>query len=273
MSGRLQRCLRRVASLRPAPRGGGISVVMLAAYDWRYALEALPHCYGIADEVLVGVDRDRVSMAGRPFPFNARAFGRGLRGLDRAGKLRLVEEDFHRFPDPSLNETDERNRLSRLCRPGNWVVQVDADEWMLNPAEFRDWLLAQPLEREVLARWVNVFKVIGEDALVIDGPDVWVPVATCRRGAYWHHRDTGGFPLKSPLSLLHFSWGRSRAELKRKLLNFSHAREVDADALLRLWDSVTLANHRRFKDFHPLQPALWHSLRRVPLGRLVPGAR
>jgi hypothetical protein len=268
MSGRLTHWWRRLRSLRPVAPGAGISVVMPVAYDWRYALQSLPHCYGIADEVLLGLDAKRISWSGKPYPFDERAFRRGLTRLDALGKVRVVEADFHAQGSPRDNDTYERNLLSRLCKPGNWVLQIDSDEWMTNPLEFKAWLQAQRWEREVQAHWSVVYKVIGATALVIDGPPEWVGVGSTRRGAYVHMRDTGGWPRRSPLHLLHFAWGRSRAELKRKLGNWSHSGDFDAAAALKRWDAVTLRNYRAVRDFHPIHPTVWPSLRAEPLARL-----
>lgn len=259
---------RLLRSLRPAPRGAGLSVVMPLAYDWRMALESLRRCYGIADEVVVGLDAQRISWAGRLYAFQERAFRAALKRLDPAGKIRVVEGVFHGLPHPGDNETAERNALSLACREGNWVVQIDADELMLNPAAFRAWLLAQPMERQVLAQWFTVYKTLGRTALVIDGGDRWTSVATCRRGAYVEHRATGAWKLRSPLKLLHFSWGRSEVELRQKLSNWGHAKDFDTAAFLRRWKSVTLKNYAAVKDFHPLGPELWPRLRAVPLDRL-----
>lgn len=268
MNPRLARWWRRLASLRPVASGAGISVVMPVAYDWRYALDSLPHCYAIADEIVLGLDAQRVSWSGRPYPFNERAFRAGLGRLDRQAKIKVVEANFHAQASPGDNDTFERNALSRHCRAGNWVLQIDSDEWMRNPAEFAAWLSQQRLARPVFAQWLTVYKILGGTALVVDGPAEWVQVGSARPGRYIHMRDTGGWSQRSPLELLHFGWGRSRAELKRKLENWSHTLDVDAAAALRRWDAVTLANHRLQRDLHPIHPATWPGLRAVPLASL-----
>ena len=261
-----------MASLRSAPRGAGISVVMPVAYDWRYALDSLSHCYAIADEIVLGLDAQRVSWSGKRYPFNERAFRAGLKRLDPQAKIRVVEANFHAQVSPGDNDTFERNALSRLCRAGNWVLQIDSDEWMRNPAEFAGWLSRRRLARPVCARWLNVYKVLGGTALVVDGAAEWVQVGSARPDRYIHMRDTGGWPQRSPLELLHFGWGRSRAELKRKLENWSHSRDFEPAQALRRWDSVTLANHRGQRDLHPIHPPTWPRLRAVPLAGLRAGA-
>ena len=112
---------------------------------------------------------------------------------------------------------------------------------------------------------MSVFKVIGNQALVIDPPRETVPVATQLRGRYTLARWTGELGVLSPLKLLHFAWGRTAAEVKQKVENWSHARQIDGAAFMRLWESVTLENYQGFRDFHPLagQGVLWPGLKVV----------
>lgn len=254
---------------RQAPQRG-LSVAGLLAYDWRQALNSIASYYGIADEIVLGLDQDRVSWSGKPYRMDLRACLAALRRLDRQHKIRVVRGDFHALAEPMLNETAERQRLASECRPGNWVLQIDADELMLAPQPFADWLRGYSWKRQVLARWITVFKVLGRDALVIDSQAEWVPIGT-RDPRYTEARNTREWPVRSPLELLHFSWGRSDAQLQAKLKHWGHSRDFDTAALLQLWRRVDLGNYTRFRDFHPLDGPLWPGLRRVPLAGL--GAR
>ena len=267
-AGRVGKGLRLLRCLRPAPRPGGLSVVMLVAYDWKLGIEALRRCYAIADEIVVGLDAARISFNGERFRFNTAAFRRALKKVDPEGKIRIVEGDFHSQGDPSRNETHERNVLSRACRPGQWVLQIDADEWMVNPLEFKRWLGGLRIEREIMARWHTVYKVCGRQALVVDSEREWICVGGGRRGAHWQRRETGSWRVRSPLRLLHLSFALSEAQLRRKLRNWAHAREIDLEATVRRWRSATVRNHRAYRDFHHLERGLWPRLRAVPLDRL-----
>jgi len=185
--------------------------------------------------------------------------------------MRIVEGNFHARADPMFNDTDERNELSLQCRPGNWIVQIDCDELPLPPppapAEaFREFLLnAADPDALVLARWYTVYKRIGDTALIIDPASEGTPVATRRRGAYTHARYTRQRQMKSALNLLHFSWGRSEAEVEQKLANWSHAQQFNAQAFLERWRALTLDNYGDYRDFHPIAPATWRGLRAVEL--------
>jgi hypothetical protein len=250
------------------PAGKGISVVGLLAYDWKYAIKSIRSYYAIADEIVLGLDADRLSWSRKPFRFDKAACFRALRSMDPLKKIRVIEGDFHALPGPMQNDTAERNALSMRCRAGNWVLQIDADEEMINPAQFAEWLKGLRWKRQAMANWQHVFKVIGDKALVIDVSDHWIPVATTLRGAYFENRNTREWALRSPLKLLHFSWGRSEMELRAKLKHWSHSPDFDTAALLKLWKSVNLKNYRDYKDFHPLDGPLWPGLKVVDLKAL-----
>src|SRR5688572_26448148 len=166
----------------------GLSFVALAAYDYPYLLRSLPTYYAIADEIVIGLDRDRVSWARQPFSFDDAAFRGAIAALDVEQKVRVVEQDFHLHERPLHNETHERNVLSSFCSEGNWIVQIDSDEYMINPAEFKAFIDRYDRDDVCLhANWITVFKSFGRKHLVIDAHqpyDATVPFAVRRRMAY-----------------------------------------------------------------------------------------
>jgi hypothetical protein len=56
------------------------------------------------------------------------------------------------------NDTWERNLLSKRAKPGNWIIQIDSDEYLLNAAEFADWMRTAPENHCIRASWITVFK-------------------------------------------------------------------------------------------------------------------
>ena len=247
-------------------KAGGLSFVTPVAYDYRYAWRAIRSYYGIADEIILGLDRDRIAWSGRPFEIDEGDFRRWLAAADPLGKIRLVEGDFHAQATAHRNDTFARKALSLHCKKGNWIVQIDSDEILLNPEEFRDWLLARRWPWLVQGRWRVVFKLFGEDYLVVDKDGAFTSVATRRRGSYTGSRNTRGFKRRSPLNLLHFAWGRSEAELRQKLACWTHFADFDTSRMLELWKSVDLHNYRGFRDIHPLDGPDWPALRLVRKG-------
>jgi hypothetical protein len=242
------------------------SFITLLAYDHRFVPEAIRSYYSWADEIILGLDRDRLTWSKNPFELDLGKFQRDLALLDPLGKIRIIEENFHRLDHPMDNETEERNQLSLSCRPGNWIVQIDADECAMNFAEFADWIEATHPQGCLWARTFNVFKIIGDWALVIEPCYEGFPVATRLRWSYAAARNTSESPVSSPLCLLHHSFARSREEIRQKLTNWGHAREFDTNRFLELWDSITLENYQQLKNFHPLTPETWPALAAKRIG-------
>jgi hypothetical protein len=242
-----------------------ISTVMPIAYDHRYAYGAIARVYDISDEIVLGLDRDRISWSGKPFDFDRELFLAQVRRIDPKGKVRLVEDNFHTEDDPMANDTRERNLLSSACADGNWIIQIDSDEYLLNPADFKAWLARADPACDVQAQWITVFKSFGDQCLVTHEPQHQVHVGTRLKNSYQYCRKTGRPAALSNLQIMHYSWGRSRHELEQKVTNWSHSRDFDTGKFLRLWDSVTLENYRDFQNFHPLHGPLWTRLSLIQL--------
>jgi len=246
------------------PRPVGVSVSIPVAYDFEYLWPTLRSCYSIADEIILGLDAARLAWSKAPYPFDEGAFRAGLAEIDTEHKVRVIEADFHQRSTSRLNGTDERNQLSQLCAPRNWVLQIDADEVLMNPAAFRKWLLGSWWDMDVMARWLTVFKQFDQGCLVVQNQEEWTPVATMQRNSYVMHRYTNQHSRHSPLWLLHFSWGRKPEELLFKLKNWGHNADFDVEAYFRFWEGITLDNFQQAKNFHPLVPAAWPSLKFIP---------
>jgi hypothetical protein len=262
----------RPVDLRTAPEAGPhakISLVMPVSYDFRYSYVALERIYDIADEIILGLDKDRLSWSKKPFSFDMPSFHEHIGLLDRDDKIRIVEDNFHDAVQPMGNDTGERNKLSRHCRDGNWIIQIDSDEFAMNPADFKKWLASVNPESDLRARWLTVFKTFGDTCLVTDGPSYEVCIGTRRKASFVEARETGKPSVLSPLQLLHFSWGRTRDELAQKLRNWSHAQDFDTEKYLSFWDGVTLENYKQVVNFHPLFPALWPKLRLIRIPKIL----
>lgn len=244
-----------------------LSFVTLVSYDAMFLPEVVGAYYAIADEVLLGLDKDRVTWSGKPFEVDLAAVKASLDALDVDKKIRWVEEDFHSAGPPLACDTDERNRLSLRCKPGNWVMQIDADEVFLNPGEFKAWIDLQPEQPTALiAYWITVYKALPDALLVVDDPEFQVmQVGGWARGGYHAPRLSHEPVRMSPIKLLHYSYGRTQAQLEQKMANWGHSGEVDVDAFMRIWRSVDAANHREHRDLHPVWGPVWPRLLSLPL--------
>jgi len=245
-----------------------LSIITPIAYDYQYAYAAIRAYYGIADEIILGLDADRLTWSQKPYELDMSELRKFVTLIDTRQKIRIIEDNFHASSQPMENDSFERTELARHAQTGNWIVQIDSDEIIQNPGEFVDWLTEHnPVEYTASGLWISVFKVFGDQALVITPQTERTPIATMSRQPYQVARYNGQQRVVSPLQLLHFSWGRTRAELEQKLSNWGHAGEFDYAAYLAFWDSVTLENYTEFRDFHPLRGPMWHSLKIMHLER------
>jgi hypothetical protein len=147
--------------------------------------------------------------------------------------------------------------LGAACRPGNWVVQIDADEILVNPLEFRGFLLNLKPDVAVWATLIPVYKVIGDKALIVGGTPERITVATRSPQLFRCARITGQPYTRSPLRMLHLCWCRTEDELLQKLTNWGHSEEIDINKFVDMWRATTLENYHRLKDFHFLNGPLW----------------
>ncbi len=168
----------------------GLSFVTLLSYDYRYAFNAIRSYYEIADEILLGLDAERLSWSRRPFEIDMEVVRAKVAEIDVGKKVRFVEGNFHGSEHPMANDTGERNVLSHECAAGNWVVQIDADEILLNAGEFRKWMMEVNPAGNVMARWITIFKAFEKQALVINPATEFTPVATRLHGGYTYTRCT-----------------------------------------------------------------------------------
>lgn len=239
----------------------GLSFVTLLAYDWKYALDAVRSYYAIADEIILGLDVDRMSWSKKPFTFDDQAVAKFIAEIDTEKKIRIIESNFHARDVPIENDTAERRELGAACRPGNWVIQIDSDEILFSPLAWKQYFNGLTEDTTIYANWLPVYKIIGDKALIVAGPPEAVPVATCSPHRYQMARITDQPYVDSPLFMLHLTWGRTEEELIQKLTNWGHSAEIDLPRHLGIWRATTLENYRQLRDFHPLEPTLWQRLK------------
>lgn len=240
-----------------------LSFVTLVAYDFRLSFEAIKSYYPIADEIILGIDRDRVSFSNNVFPFDSEDFYRGIDEIDQDKKINIVEENFHSYANPLMNEHFERLTLTSMTKQDNWVIQIDSDEVLINPFEFRNWIEKAPDYNGIKAKWVTVYKRFGDDYLIINEEGGFIPVGTKDRSKYVSNREVAQPYLISPLVLLHHAYGRSREEVELKIKNWGHSQDIDVKNMLATWDYANLDTYSEIHNFHPLHPPWWKSLQHV----------
>lgn len=231
---------------------GWLSVVLAIAYDWRLAVRAIRSVWNIASDIIVGWDGAGRTWGGGQFvpperwDFIAELCA-ALPGTDPhvvEQKVRTIEGRFWNpdFGDRLLLQNRERLALTSLARPGGWIVTLDADEELVNPTEFADWLAGQPphARHGVTARFTGVYKVIGDVALVyasdrrfpLAAADPGSPIDAEWRAQWWHD---------SPGHVLHWTMSRTEEELWAKLEALSPT-SYSSQLILDCWRATSLDN-------------------------------
>lgn len=240
-----------------------LSFITPVAYDFPYAFEVIKSYYDIADEIILGLDRDRISFSKKTFPFDQEAFYRGLHQIDVKSKIRLIEDDFHSMDHPLGNEHAERQILTQAAKKGNWIIQIDSDEILVNPDDLVAWIQSVPDNFSIRARWYNVYKRIGSALLMINDNQPYITIGTKDPHSIISNRETNQQVADSPLILMHYAYGRTRFEVEMKLRHWGHSQEIDFESTLATWDQVTLDTYSQVQNFHPLYPPWWPSLIRL----------
>lgn len=262
------------------------SVIGLISYDAnRFLAKSIERYYDYVDEIVLGIDKDRMTWSGNSFNIDESTLWSELSTLDGDKKISIIEEDFHQSEVAIENDNYERNFLKGQCT-NDWIFSFDADEWLVNAKEFF-YEYCPIVERyynkyDICMTWATPYKVV-EDAegnsiiLVIANQD-GTPFFGENQGmttssdstftyARWTDKSAAGHNrLASPLVALHWSLCRPDKELHEKIHNIGHSDLVEKDPFYQIWSKVDFDNYKELKDFKTsgLGSVQWPSLEAIP---------
>jgi hypothetical protein len=269
--------------------------VRLNAYvlagDPAWVPESIGSYYGLVDRIVVSFDRDGRSWSGAPLSTD-RALER-IRAADPDGKVVLLAGD---YADPSRFamrlETEQRQAaLDAASEGADWVLQLDTDEIVPNPALFADFIgRARDHAAEALEFPARVLYARARDGVFLEQCGrFWGwqaaypgPVAVRAGTTLSFARQSASAPLYrvdvapwntdpahprwAPVhatidprdAILHMSWVRTEAQMAEKAVVSGHASRRDWDRELRTW---------RTRARHPLRTAAAAPFTRDPVQR------
>jgi len=257
------------------------TAVSLISYDASYLAKSIKTYYKYVDEIILGLDKDRITWSNNSFSFDEKALWAELQELDADNKISIIEENFHKSAIAIENDNYERNFLKKHAT-NDWIISIDADEQLLNAKEFfYDYcpLVEKYAKRaDVLMTWATPYKLIDETLLVIANTDN-TPFFGENQGVLTHKNNTytyarwtdisagGSNRLASPLVAVHWSLCRDKADLHTKIHNIGHSDIVEKDPFYKIWDQVTLDNYSNLHNFKSsgLGSAQWPKLHAIPL--------
>ena len=249
-----------------------IKVGYLVSYDWQLLKNSIPAIYADAGKIVLAIDINRTSWAGRPYSFAEEEFRAFIREVDIGGKIELYEDNFF---DPSLttmqNEVREGKMLAAKRGTGGWHVQFDCDEYPIDFKRFVATLkeidpdpdpsrIRKPVN--VTGNFVPVIKAV-EGGFLIVKPDPKSPelcTLATQVPDYISGRRSGHFNIQTSLLIVHETQSRTEEEFYYKLKNWGHNADFDIDKHFALWKSLDARNFASLKNFNPVEKTLWPAL-------------
>ena len=252
------------------------SAISLISYDAHYLPKSIEKYYNYVDEIVLGLDKNRISWSKNSFSFDEQKLWSELSQIDGDGKISIVEEDFVQSEVAIENDNYERNFLKDQCSH-DWIFSFDADEMLVNPKQFfYDFCPLVEDYREthdICMTWATPYKEIEDTTLVIaeeDGSPFFGEnqgVVTSKNNTFTYARWTkqsaaGTNRILSPLVALHFSLCRKSEDLHEKIHNIGHSNIVEEDPFYKIWSQVDMENYKQLKNFKTsgLGDAQWPSL-------------
>ncbi len=246
-----------------------IQVGFLMSYDYHLLKTSIPAVYETADSIFIALDENFKTWTGGNFEVDPEFFN-WLEQMDVDKKVQIYRNDFY---NPQLtamqNEVRERHLLALEMGIGNWLVQVDCDEYFVDFNNFvkdlrkLDPFLDHPKKNkiQICGFTVNLYKYLEEGILYVDKARNQKYATNYPN--YKVGRNTGERVIYTKNLLLHECVSRTETQIREKFSNWGHSDEVDTEDFLEKWRTVSKDNYRNYQNFFYLEPEKWKSLEYV----------
>ncbi|TNJ43177.1 hypothetical protein KFZ70_11085 [Tamlana fucoidanivorans] len=243
-----------------------IQVGFLVSYDYELLKNAIPLVYKQADTIYLALDKDRKTWNGETIEI-ADNFFDWIRAYDTDKKIHLYEDQFYVKDLSTMQcEVRERKMLANKMGIGNWIIQLDADEYFINFKRFVTYLrtktrlLINPEKHPVQIQpfHVSLYKKVDEGYLYVD--EATKTVVATNYPEYTVGRKTKGQVIYFNALILHECLARNRDDLLQKLTNWGHNNDFDIEAFMKKWDGVNEHNYKEKENFFFLEPEKWKYL-------------
>lgn len=250
-----------------------IHVGFLLSYDYEKLKLSIPPVYNAADKIFIAEDSNKKTWSGNEF-FVDDSFYEWIKEFDVDNKIEFYRDNFY-VPELTAiqNDTRERYLLSLKMGIGNWLIQVDSDEYFIDFESFvsnlrkYDHYLDEPEKKKVqfACFWLIIYKYTKEGTLIVDKP--MKSVFATNYPNYKCARRTNERTIYFDNLVLHESIARTEEQLVCKLKNWGHNNEVNED-FLKKWVMVNETNYNQFEDFYYIKPKRWRKLDYLPTRRI-----
>lgn len=243
-----------------------IHVGFLLSYDYELLRNSIPRVYDSADAIFIAVDKDLRTWSGENFTVSDEFF-EWLKNFDTKNKITIYRDDFY---DSNLsaieNDNRERHMLSLKMGIGNWLVQVDSDEYFLDFKKFvadlrkYDKFLDNPEKNriQIACYLINMYKYTDNGVLYVN--KVTRGLMATNYPDYKIARHTRQRVIYTPNVLWHESLSRDEKAIEFKLRNWGHNVDVNVEEFMNKWKSVNKQNYQSMSNFFYMNPKKWKKL-------------
>lgn len=246
-----------------------IHVGFLLSYDYEKLKYSIPPVYNESDRIFIAKDKELRTWSGQKFSIDDDFF-RWLEEIDVDNKIEIYEDNFYIPALTALeNDTRERHLLSLKMGIGNWLIQVDSDEYFLNFKKFiadlrqYDHFLDNPEKHkiQIACFWIIIYKYTEKGILYIDKP--MKAIFATNYPNYKCARRTDERVIYTNNLVMHESLSRSEEELALKVSNWGHNDEVNVE-FMKKWTQIDETNYKEYTDLYYIEPERWKRLNFFP---------
>jgi hypothetical protein len=246
---------------------GKIQVGYLVSYDYELLKNSLPTIYKEADTIFLAIDINRKTWKGDDIEISSDFFA-WIKLFDVDNKIILFEDEFY-VPNLSTMQCEvrERKMLSEKMGIGNWLIQLDSDEYFYDFKKFVGYLksknkfLVNPQHQiiQICCFKINLYKYVDGGVMYVDKLDKFMVATNYPNYKIGRHGKCRSIYVDSVS--LHDCLSRSRNELEQKLDNWGHNEDVNKEEFLKKWDSVNISNYKTIRGFFYLNPMHWKTIK------------
>lgn len=243
-----------------------IQVGFLMSYDYELLKKSIPPVYSEADSIFIALDKDHKTWSGKTMEIDP-SFFTWLENFDTDEKIIIYRDSFYNSSlNPMENEVQERKMLGQKMGIGNWLIQIDSDEYFVNFKNFvkdlrkNDHYLKQPEKNQVQIAgfFINLYKYVDNGILYVD--ESRNQKFATNYPTYQTGRNTRKRVIYTTNLVLHECLSRTEAEIKTKFENWGHSHQVNFKNFITKWRKLDHSNYKDYQDFFYLEPEKWKNL-------------
>ncbi|WP_310559069.1 hypothetical protein [Flavobacterium sp.] len=238
----------------------------LVSYDYELLKNSLPTIYTESDTIFLAIDKNRKTWKGDSIEINPDFFD-WIKVFDVDNKIFFYEEEFYIATLTTMQcEVRERKMLAEKMGIGNWLIQLDSDEYFYDFEKFVAYLksknkfLKNPQSKivQICCFKINLYKYVEGGVMYVDKLDKFMVATNYPNYKIGRHGKCRSIYVNSVS--LHDCLSRSRSELEKKLDNWGHNEDINKEEFLEKWDSVNVSNYKNIRGFFYLDPMHWKTI-------------